>query len=187
MARSRPRGRQPTPELAAWAARVIPGVVAYARTLLRHSADAEDVVHDVLCRLLKHEEYDLIADGEKLLFRSVTNACINRRTRARRLFSLDTSGEDDDPPLIATLGSDRALDPARIAMTAELRQMIQRGLAVLPPMQRAALELKSIGHTLNSVAEILDVTSSNAGVLIHRARKALAAHLKPILQEGNET
>ena len=182
MANSRGREDASTQALGEWASDVIPKAVAYARSLLRHSADAEDVVHDVLCRLLRHKEYDLITDGRKILFRSVTNACINRRTRARQLISLDAEYRDDSS-LVAAVKSKKAQDPASVAMTGELRRRIQRGLATLPCMQRAALELKSMGHSLSTIAEFIDVTPSNAGVLVHRARKALAAHLRPVLEE----
>ena len=162
--------------LNAWAARVIPRAVAYARTLLPRAADAEDVVHDVLCRLLGHSEYDLVKDGEKLLFRSVTNACINRITRAHRTASLDTAGAGDGS-WIASLPARRTPDPAELAIAGELREAVRHGLAALPPRQRAALELKSIGHSLKEIAHMLDLSVSNAGVLVHRARTQLAEFL----------
>src|SRR5262245_9280357 len=61
-----------------------PRAVAYAASLLRDAVLAEDVVQDCYCRLLqKAGEYDLPRDGAKLLFRAVTNACINHTTRRR--------------------------------------------------------------------------------------------------------
>lgn len=164
--------------LDAWAVNVIPRAVAYARTLLARQDDAEDVVHDVLCRLLGHREYDLMKDGQKLLFRSVTNACINKSTRRRNLVSLDGAA-DGNAGWADTLASAATPDPADLAIAGELRTAVGRGLAELPPMQRAALELKSMGHSLKVIAEMLEVSVSNAGVLIHRARKTLADHLGP--------
>ena len=57
-------------------------------------------------------------------------------------------------------------------------------LAKLPPMQRAALELKSLGHSQQEVAEVLGVSTTNAGVLVHRARQAMARELSDYLDEG---
>jgi len=162
--------------LADWATKVLPRAVAYARTLLRRSADAEDVVHDVLCRLLRHEEYDLVNDGEKLLFRSVTNACINRTVRRKRIVSLDAA-DDGEPSLASSLAQSKAPDPSETASADELHEAIGRGLAELPAMQRAAIELKAMGHSLKTIAETLSVSPSNAGVLVHRARRALALRL----------
>jgi len=124
--------------LDAWVVSAIPRAVAYARTLVAQRADAEDVVHDVLCRLLDHEEYDLVADGDKLMFRSITNACINRQTRRRAMLSLNADHENG-VAWAALLPSAKADDPVDVAVANELGEAVQRGLALLPPMQRAAL------------------------------------------------
>jgi len=39
-------------------------------------------------------------------------------------------------------------------------------------------------RSLREIAEILDVTAANAGVLVHRGRKLLAERLAPYLQES---
>lgn len=44
--------------------------------------------------------------------------------------------------------------------------------------QRAALELKSMGYSLAEIARAVEVSESNAGVLVHRARRAVADYLK---------
>jgi len=170
-------------EVEAWAGRVIPRGVAYARTLLGRAADAEDVVQDVLCRLLEHEEYDLANDGEKIFFRSITNACINRTQRRRDIVSLDAPFEDDTP-FSAVVASRRAEDPVEAASAAELREAVEEGLALLPPMQRAALELRAMRYSLNEIARMLSVSASNAGVLVHRGRRQLAERLAPFLPNG---
>ena len=56
-------------------------------------------------------------------------------------------------------------------------------LAQLPVSHRAALELKSLGHSLQDIGESLGVTPNYAGVLIHRARQAMAERLAPFLEE----
>ena len=166
--------------LDAWLIRVVPRAVAYARTLLGRPDRAEDVVQDVLCRLLDHPEYDLLRDGEKLLFRSITNACINEATRRRQMLSLDERTGDGDA-LLDALDAASPGDPATVAASRDLMAAVERELGDLPSMQRAALELKAMGMPLARVAEALDVTASNAGVLVHRARKQLRARLGPIL------
>jgi RNA polymerase sigma-70 factor (ECF subfamily) len=64
-----------------------------------------------------------------------------------------------------------------------LQEAIARGLDELPPTQRAAVELKSMGHSLQEIAEALGVTPSNAGVLIHRGRQTLARRIGRFLGE----
>jgi len=168
-------------DLEEWLMGVVPRAVAYARSLLRHHEDAEDTVHDVLFRLISHREYDLPRDGEKLLFRSITNACINRRSRAREMASLDAA-QPGGERLASLLASERESDPAGIAMTAELSDAVERGLKKLPPLQRAAVELKALGTPLREIGEILGLSPSNAGVLVHRGRKQLASELAPYME-----
>jgi RNA polymerase sigma-70 factor, ECF subfamily len=162
-------------DLSDWVVTTAPRAVAYATSLLRDRERAEDVVQDCYCRLLaKADVYDLRADGLKLLLTSISNACINLEARRRGVFSL--FGKDGRPPEI----EDRAAcAPSGNLLHAELADAVGRALARLPVRQRAAIELKSQGHSLQAVAEILGLSPNNAGVLIHRARAALEVWLAP--------
>lgn len=167
-------------ELDAWVLATAAEAVAYAASLLNDRAAAEDVVQDCYCRLLqKADVYDLCNDGRKLLFRSITNACINVNTRTRPLLRL--TAPDDGPD--AALPDRSAVPPESLAMHRELEQAVAAGLALLPPAQRAALELKSLGHSLQDIADALEVSPSNAGVMVHRARQAMARHLAPFVED----
>jgi RNA polymerase sigma-70 factor (ECF subfamily) len=171
-------------DLEAWVLATAPRAVAYAASLLRDRSRAEDIVQDVYCRLLqKAAEYDLPNSGMKILFKAITRACINVTTRERRILSLDTrnghAGDSDWEPADA-----RAQEPEQIMMTQELAQAVKQGLARLPTLHRAALELKSLGHTQQEIAQMLAITTSHAGVLIHRARRAMAAYLVPFVEEA---
>src|SRR3954467_14628997 len=74
-----------------WILATLPRAIAFATGLLADPDAAEDVVHDCYCRLLqKADVYDLRNDGAKLLFRSITNACIDR-SRRRAAISLSVS------------------------------------------------------------------------------------------------
>ncbi len=163
-------------DLDAWCRQVAARALAYARSLLRDPLVAEDVVQDCFYRLLCHaDEYDLIRDGVKLLFRAISNRCINEVTRRRNLLSLeipDGEGSRDSVHADPTCPL-----PEQVAMRNELEAAIGVALAELPEMQRAALELAALGQGKAEIAEILEVTPSHAGVLVHRARKALMERL----------
>jgi RNA polymerase sigma factor (sigma-70 family) len=168
--------------LDAWVLETAPRAVAYARSLLNQAHDAEDIVQDCYCRLIaKKDQYDLPRDGLKLLLTAISNACINHKTRRKPFFRLSQTDREN--------GEDVAIDPADLAAlpplveveTAEFQQRIAEGLQRLTPPQRAAIELKSLGHSQQEIAEILRITPTNAGVLIFRARKALSEFLTPYL------
>jgi len=165
-----------------WVRETLPRALAYARSLLRDPVAAEDVVHDCYCRLIERKErYDLPRDGLKILMRSVTNACIDRKSRERMLLSIDLSGEGVavDPADLATP------DPHQEMVGRELGERIEKSMAGLPMGQRAAIHLVSLGYTLPEVAEMIGVTRVNAGVLVHRARATLKKDLGPYLPGVN--
>jgi RNA polymerase sigma-70 factor (ECF subfamily) len=152
----------------------LPHALAYATSLLRDRHDAEDAVHDCYCRILQRADtYDLPRDGMKILIRSVTNACIDRAGRSRVLASLDEARPAADP---------RAEEPPAAGMARELAKAVEDGLAGLPFAPRAALEMKSLGHSLEEVARALGITANHAGVLVHRARQEMARRLAPFLK-----
>jgi RNA polymerase sigma-70 factor (ECF subfamily) len=156
----------------AWVRATLARAVAYARSLVRDLPTAEDVVHDCYYRLLsKADQYDLPRDGTRLLFRSITNAAINRTTREKSWLPLGPG----DGEFEAADG--KAPEPLAILLDRELGAAVEEGLAKLGVPQRAALEMRSLGFSLQDVADALGTTPGNAGVIVHRARQALARHL----------
>lgn len=159
-----------------WVLAVVPRALAYARSLVRNSSQAEDVVQECLYRLLRRiDHYDLQRDGLKLLFKSISNLCINHATREKALLSLDSDGEADDRPI--PVPDDSAMQPDRVLQLRELQAQIDQALQKLTPMQRAAIELRSLGLSKEEIGAALNVSTTNAGVLVYRARQFLAGEL----------
>ncbi len=157
-----------------WIARTVRPALAYAITLVRNRHDAEDIVQECYRKLLaRSTRYDLPADGAKLLYRSITNACINHVQRRPPECSVgDMQGMPSSPH------SDDHQLPEQRLMHAELEQAVSEGLAALPVRQRAVVELSSLGHSLADVAVMAGVSHANARVLLHRARQSLAEKVK---------
>jgi RNA polymerase sigma-70 factor (ECF subfamily) len=170
--------------LDAWVRATWPRAVVYARSLLSNRPWAEDVVQDCYCNLLrKADVYDLPRDGLRLLMKSISNACMRKNMRDRRMLSMSifASESSDERPMDPL--DDCAPEPPHVMLHAELEQAIGVALDRLPQAQRAAVELKAFGHSLQEIADILDVTPTNAGVLVYRGRQELARQLAPFLEE----
>ena len=168
-------------KLGEWVRAVTPRAVAYARSLVRHPDQAEDVVQECLFRLLrKANDYDLEHHGVKLLFKAISNLCINQATREKGLLSLGAVDEDDRQFDVADPSS---LSPDQIAQGREMEFAVREALQTLPPLQRAAVELRALGMSKEDIAEALGVSPTNAGVLVFRGRQALAKELRPLLDE----
>jgi RNA polymerase sigma-70 factor, ECF subfamily len=167
-----------------WISLALPGAVAYANSLVGDRTHAEDIVQDCVCRLLVHAaRYDLERDGRKLLFRSITNACINQQTRGRKTVSLEEYGRLPQGGNWE-LADGAAVQPPAAAMAEELRQAIAEGLQTLGVRYRAALELSSLGYQSSEIAEMLGVTNDNVRVLLFRARKSMATFLNTRFSGG---
>jgi RNA polymerase sigma-70 factor (ECF subfamily) len=176
---------QPTneqPQLDRWIEETLPRALGYALSLVPQRSDAEDLVHDCYMRLLsKSDVYDLPNDGAKLLFRSITHACINWQQRRRPVVTLGSNTESFGPMSLHT-------GPEQLAMYGELEVAVGEALSTLPFMQRAAVELRSLGHSLAEVAEILEISHANARVTLHRARQVLSERLAGFLNaEGSDS
>jgi RNA polymerase sigma-70 factor (ECF subfamily) len=170
-------------ELDAWVLSVAPRAMAYALTLLRNSHQAEDVVQECFCRLLaKADTYDLLHDGLKILLRAITNACINLKVRGKPVISFHVNETDSENYSPNDPADKLSLNPELQAIGHELQHAVAQALEQLPTAQRAALELKSLGHSQQEIAEILGTTSNHVGVLIHRARNTMAQLLAPYLE-----
>jgi RNA polymerase sigma-70 factor (ECF subfamily) len=167
----------------AWVKSVGPRAVAFARSLVRDQSRADDVVQECLFRILRNaEKYDIEKDGVKLLFKAISNLCINQATREKHILSLQIGGENG-----RQLPSDpAALRPEQILQHRELEAAVRDGLQGLPPLQRAAVELRALGMSKEEIGEALGVTATNAGVLVHRGRQALAVTLEPFLATETE-
>jgi RNA polymerase sigma-70 factor (ECF subfamily) len=163
--------------LDAWLLNALPGAVAFATSLTGQRADGEDIVQDCICRLLKHaHRYNLPEDGRKLLFRSITNACLNLKRRRRPSVTLsEVGGAKADGPW--DLADTSALSPPLELLTNELRTAIAEGLAKLPVRHRATIELTSLGYKPREIAQMLEVHPDHVRVILARARKALRAFL----------
>lgn len=155
----------------------LPRALAFAASLLRDRGLAEDVVHDCYVRLLQ-KPYDLPRHGTKILFKSIANACVDRNYRGRALLSLELEH--------GTSADARAADPLDLAAQGELEEALAVELGRLTVAQRAAVELSSLGHSLAEIGEAIGTSPSNAGVLVHRARKALAGQLARFLEARDD-
>ncbi|WP_406701353.1 RNA polymerase sigma factor (plasmid) [Singulisphaera sp. Ch08] len=171
------RPGSPDDELSQWVADTVQRALAYAVTLIRNKADAEDIVHDCYRRLLSRaDQYNLPDDGSKLLFKSITNACINWTRRRPPFVSLDVAEHG--------IGPDKSdAEPEQRAIHGELEAAVTEALTELPVTQRAIVELRSLGHSLLEIAEMLEMSHANARVQLHRARQALATRLRPFIED----
>jgi RNA polymerase sigma factor (sigma-70 family) len=136
-------------------------VYAYVATLLRDRAAAEDVTALAFERAFRrHRTYDPGKGGERAwLFGIARNAALDELRRRKRLATLAA-----DPADVA------AVAPEDHAEAALRRTALRTALAGLPVRDREVIALKfHAGFDNAELADVLGVSVTNAGTLLHRA------------------
>ncbi|MBI5302607.1 MAG: sigma-70 family RNA polymerase sigma factor [Chloroflexi bacterium] len=148
------------------------------------TAAAEDATQNAFISAFKHLRDFRGGSFKAWLLRIVTNACYDQlRAKQRRpTASLDALLVDPDNP---APGVDRAAPetPQEFAERQELGALIQRGIATLPPDQRATLVLVDIeGFDYDEAAT---ATNTNVGTVKSRLSRA-RAHVRDFLLNQQE-
>ena len=148
---------------------------------------ADEVMQDSWISVIKAlPRFERRSSLKTWLFRIVSNSAKTRLRHEARNVSLDAlSGGDDDggmeerfsanghwliPPHKRRFGD----NPEDLLSTEQLRAALETGLDALPPLQKTALILREReGMGIEDICKVLDVSESNARVLIHRARSKL--------------
>jgi RNA polymerase sigma-70 factor (ECF subfamily) len=154
------------------------GALAYrvARGVLRNNADAEDVAQEALLRA--YRRFARLRDRGRFrawLVRIAFRLAIDRTRSSKRR------------EVRETLWSQSAPRPSTedLAATSEFQKHMDRAMDELPEKQRLVLLLAAIqGHSLEEVAEMLDLPLGTVKSRLFFARKQLAeklrCHVQPI-------
>jgi RNA polymerase sigma-70 factor (ECF subfamily) len=152
-------------------------VLGLAYRYCRDRQDAEELAQEVFLKVWRHARS---FRGDSLfgtwLYRLAVNTCLSFRQRQRsRPASLPLQGD-------FASGS----PPAGDELVAAHREARLRGaLAALPPRQRMALALASLAdRSYEEIAVVMDVSVPAVESLLFRARKNLAAVLRPLKKKG---
>lgn len=79
-------------------------------------------------------------------------------------------------------------DPAQGASRAEVRELLDAALRMLPPRQRAVVVMRDVeGFTAEEVCEVLDLTPEDQRVLLHRGRAGVRAELEAYHRDDRDT
>lgn len=149
-------------------------------------AIADEVAQDAWLAVIKSlPNFERRSSLKTWILRIVSNSAKSRLRHESRNISLDFSDEN------TTIGIDpsnfrgdghwlvppkvwHADTPEEILASTELRKHIDGIFKTLPPLQQAAITLRDMqGMDMESICKILEVSESNARVLLHRARNTL--------------
>jgi len=135
--------------------------------------EAEDALQDALISAFRSwTEFRGEASGATWLYRIVVNAALQRVRRRRPEDYLTATGVAQESV------TDWSEDLARRVETNELRDVIERGIQLLPEELRAALVLRDVeGLSTAEAAEALDLSEAALKSRLHRARLLLRQYV----------
>lgn len=148
------------------------GTLAFrvARGVLRNAADAEDVAQEAVLR--SYRRFTRLRDASRFrawLVRISFRLALDHERSARRRELRESTWAIDQPKPTAE----------DIAASNEFGRRLQEAMAELPEKSRLVLVLTSIdGHSLEEVAELLQVPVGTVKSRLHSARKQLAEKLR---------
>jgi|SRR5579872_151022 len=142
-------------------------IVRHASRYLHDRRDVDEVVQETFLKLfLALPDLEDEIQAVKFCRRVVTNLCIDRyRERVRHPMLLELEAEAEDG------SADPDFDPV---VAAEDAEVVREALALLSPLQRAALVMREVEEkTLPQIASELGIPADNVKHVLHRARQAL--------------
>lgn len=145
-------------------------LIRFALLFVRSYDQAEDIVSNVLVRILKRREKVFLMDNfEAYLFRAIKNEAINYLKKEKKLTAHSIDEEED---FICS----EFVDPLEKLITDELRLMITQTVEALSPRRRMVYKLiKDEGLKYKEVADLLDISE-----------RTVEVHLKLAIQEIRE-
>ena len=151
-------------------------VFHYSWLMCGRPEDAEEVAQEALFNAFEH--FESLREPERVrswIFRIAKNACLMQRRKS--VFAPAQELSIDDMPPGAELSGD-APPPDRSYLTSELRAVLDRAIAELPPLYRSVVLLRDLEElSTEETAQILDVSADVVKTRLHRGRAALRQKL----------
>ncbi|MBI4585547.1 MAG: sigma-70 family RNA polymerase sigma factor [Planctomycetes bacterium] len=151
-------------------------LLRYAGRITGDADRARDVVQETFLSLVRS---DLALQGNQLkerllqewLFKVCRNRAIDVRRKEKRVKPLMDEAVD--------LAASPSLQPAQILEAEETASQVVKAMKKLPPQQQEVLYLKfQNGLSYREIGQVMNLTVSNVGFLIHTALKKVRDQLK---------
>ena len=157
-----------------------PKMIRFALTYLPTYQHAEDVVSDVLVKLLRQQQQLAhIKNFEAYLYTAVKNEALNL-IKSKRLKYSFTSIEDQSDFLTSD-----TTDPYETYVARELSELTFKTIEKLPPKRKMVYKfIKDDGLTYREVAQLLEISERTVEVHLKLAMKDIRTVVKRYLAES---
>jgi len=145
-------------------------------SILRDSAETEDVMQDAYVRAYQHlSQFEGRASFSTWLTRIAVHEALARLRGRKRMQQLDTEMDEGE---ISVDFAGVSVDPEESTSRAELTRLLEQSLMRLPSQYRTVLMLREVEELSTSeTAAALGLTEENVKVRLHRGRSLLRREL----------
>jgi RNA polymerase sigma-70 factor (ECF subfamily) len=162
----------------------------FSLRMCRDSGDAEDLVQETFLNVFRYlKDFRYETKFKNWLYRIATSTCIKKRRKSKFAPERELSLEEFIPKEGAEVQErvpDWALMPLDRLLNEELAKTIHRAILSLPEKYRLVMVLRDVeGFSTEETAQILNLSSSNVKVRLHRARLFLREKLKGYFENDN--
>jgi RNA polymerase sigma-70 factor (ECF subfamily) len=174
------------PDIAVLLGAEVPGLLRYARTLVRDAEQAEDLVQDTLARALERlRSFRGESSLATWLHRILHNLAVDE-SRKRRIDAIDVSGVSVERAEVLWHDESYTVDAALVAERAETRRFLRAALLTLPLIYRSSVVLHDAeGWTMAEIAAIQGITLPAAKQRLRRGRMMLVTSLAEPTEGGD--
>jgi RNA polymerase sigma-70 factor (ECF subfamily) len=179
-----------------------PGMLRLARSFVSTPESAAEVVQDTWLAVIEAlDRFEGRSSLRTWVYRILVNTAKRRAAREHRNVPMSSLGpaaagptvdpdrfQGPDEPYpghwraLPTPWPDLVPSPEQRTLDAELQARLEDALAGLPDRQRAVITLRDVqGRPAEEVCAILEISSANQRVLLHRARAHVRARLEVYL------
>lgn len=156
----------------------------FLKRMVRNEEDASDLTQEVFIRAFQSlDRFDGRASLRTWLFRIAHNLCVDRARKAKRSLSTVSMVEDDDEGPMACV--DHTWNPERLAMTDELRDVLEQSLGAMSEKLRTVLLLHDREQmAYDEIAAVLNVPVGTVKSRLFLARAQLRERVRVYLNGG---
>ncbi len=151
--------------------------------------DSEDLVQETFLNVFRYlEGFRYETKFKNWMFRIATTTCLKKKRRPKHAPERELSLEEFMPQEGEELPEappDWARAPLDQVLNGELARHIQQAIIDLPKKYRMVVALREMeGFSTEETAQILDISTANVKVRLHRARLFLREKLKGYFDHG---
>ncbi len=137
------------------------GLYRFGIKLSKDESTAQDLVQDAFEKVWIKRETIQAEKVKSYLFRTVYNKFLDSKKK-NKVISIDEYHKE----------------PTFSQETTDLKEILNKALAILPEIQRSAILLRDYeGYSYDEIGDILELNASQVKVYIYRARKQLQKYI----------